>query len=166
MRKFSNVCKLRQIPSEIGKMKKLKKLTLHDMEKLKFLPEEMGELSSLQELMIRWCEIESLPKGLKDLKISVSISLGNLSKLQLNSEDLVLFSNLKRLAIWDCIKVFTPSFTQSFWEMIKSTIEKRLLQHWRRMDQLLMAEKVMSRMRISSRGTKGITREQGSVLFT
>ena len=45
-------CKLMQIPHEIGKMKKLKKLTLYGLNDLKSIPEELAELSNLEELRI------------------------------------------------------------------------------------------------------------------
>ena len=99
-------CKLRQIPREIGKMKKLKKLTLYGLNDLKSIPEEIGELSNLKDLQIVWCGIESLPKRLKDLKMLKSIILRDLYRLQLNGRP----------------------FTQSFWEMIKSTTDLRVLE--------------------------------------
>lgn len=121
-------CKLRQIPTEIGKMKKLKKLRLEGLRDLNSIPEEIGELSNLEELRIVWCGIESLPKRLKELKMLKSISLAGLSNVQLNAEDLVVFSKLKHLRIINCSEVFAPSFTQSFWEMIKSTTDLRVLE--------------------------------------
>jgi hypothetical protein len=120
-------CKLRQIPHDIGKTKNLKKLRLDGLYELKSIPEEIGELSKLEELCMEcggavWRGgVESLPKRLKDLKMLKSISLFEMPKLQLNAEDLVAFLKLKCLKILYCNKAFTPSFTQAFWEMIKST---------------------------------------------
>ena len=68
-----NWCKLRQIPQEMGQVKKLKKLRLHGLDNLKSIPEEIGDLSSLKELEIDSCGVESLPKRLKELKMLKSI---------------------------------------------------------------------------------------------
>ena len=84
------------------------------------IPEEIEELLSLEELRVEYVGIESLPKRLKKLKLK-SISLFSLFNLLLNAEDLVVFSRLKHLSIWNCSNVFTPPFTQSFWEMVKSS---------------------------------------------
>lgn len=122
-----NWCKLRQIPSQIGKMKKLKKLTLYGLYDLKSIPEEIGELSNLEELWMGYGGIESLPKRLKDLKMLKSISLSGLYDLLLSAEDLVLFSKLRHLRISYCCKVYSPPFICFFWEMIKSTTDIRAI---------------------------------------
>jgi hypothetical protein len=133
-------CPLRQIPREIGKMKKLNNLRLQGLLELKSIPEEIGELSSLKELQIGWCGVERLPKRLKELKMLKSISLTDLSNLLLYAEDLVVFSKLKRLTIWNSKKAFTPPFTDAFWEMIKTTTDLRVLElHWNRHNQEIAA---------------------------
>jgi hypothetical protein len=113
--------KLRQIPKEIGNMKKLKKLILYDLGMLNNIPEDIGELSSLEQLWIAECEIERLPNRLRDLKLKW-LSLKYLS-LHLSAEDLIMFSKTKQLTIWNCSKIFTPSF----WEMVKSSSDIRVL---------------------------------------
>jgi hypothetical protein len=56
-----------------------------------------------------------------------------LSHLQLNSDDLIVFSKLKFLTIQLCDKAFDAPFTQAFWEMIKSTTNISVLDlDWRR----------------------------------
>lgn len=134
-----NFCKMRQIPTEIGKMKKLKKLRLRGSADLKSLPEEIGDLSSLEELWIRRCGIESLPKRLKELKVLI-LRFWFLFDLQLKAEDLVVFSKLKHLTIKWCHKVFTPSFTEVFLDMIKSTTDLRVLElDWWKLDEEMVA---------------------------
>jgi hypothetical protein len=120
-------CELNQIPREIETMKKLTKLTLCRLEQLKRIPEEIGELSNLEELRIEWNEIEILPKRLKYLKMLRLISLWGLTELQLNTEDLDVFSKLRHLTIWECCRAFSSS-AQAFWKMIKSTTNLSVLE--------------------------------------
>lgn len=53
----------------------------------------------MEEVRIEYCEIDSLPKRLKELKALKLIRLVRVSDLQLNAEDLIVFSKLKQLKI-------------------------------------------------------------------
>ena len=119
-------CDLRQIPTEIIKMKKLKKLRFNSYE-LKSIPEEIGELSNLENLCFVCCGVGSLPKRLKDLKMLKSIFLVGLNNLHLNAEDLVVFSKLKHLTIRFCNNALSLLLTHLFWEMVKTTTDLRFL---------------------------------------
>lgn len=121
-------CKLRKIPTEIIKMKKLKKLRFNSFgDELKSIPEEIGELSNLENLCFVCCGVGSLPKRLKELKMLKSIFLVGLNNLQLNAEDLVVFSKLKHLTIRFCNNALSLLLTHLFWEMVKTTTDLRSL---------------------------------------
>ncbi len=59
--------RLREIPGEIGLLKKLKKLILFK-NKLEALPAQMGELEDLRELIVNQNELETLPEEIGKLK--------------------------------------------------------------------------------------------------
>lgn len=136
-----NGCGLMRIPSDVGRMKMLKKLRLYELNELRSIAEEVGELSSLEELWIEWSAIESLPKRLNELKMLKSIVLVGLDNVQLNTEDFAVFSKSKQLRTVSCDKAFTPLIEKSFWEMVKSTTAIRLLElNWKWQNQEMVAE--------------------------
>lgn len=109
-------------------MERLQKLTLEGLKELNTIPEALEKLSSLTEFQIENCKIESLPMGLAELSLLKSISLLSLNNLQLHQKDVAVFSKLRHLTIRWCSKVFTPTFAEAFWVMIKSTTSIRSLE--------------------------------------
>ncbi|MFT5800390.1 MAG: Leucine-rich repeat (LRR) protein, partial [Nonlabens sp.] len=69
--------KVEELPSEIAKLKKLKKLTIEWMRQLKTLPKELGELKKLEYLVVKNCE--AYQGGLED----IIAQLPNLKKVEL-----------------------------------------------------------------------------------
>lgn len=59
--------RIRQIPPELGLLKKLKKLILFK-NKIEAIPPEIGELEDLRELIVNQNELETLPEEIGKLK--------------------------------------------------------------------------------------------------
>lgn len=93
---------LTQIPSDIGKMKNLKKLCLDDLSNLVSIPEEIGELSHLTQLHIHACKIAHLPKSIGRLTQLQKMKLTRLSELKSVPEELGDAHTLKELQIEHC----------------------------------------------------------------
>lgn len=98
-------CQLSQIPQEMGKMTKLKKLKLHSLSGCTSIPDEMGQLSNLKDLMLSDLMIESLPQSIAELHQLEKLTLVSLSHLERIPEDVGKLSRLKSLIISNCVVI-------------------------------------------------------------
>lgn len=79
-------------------------LRLNGLNKVKSLPEEIGELSSLKELWIEKCGIQSIPKSIGRLKQLEKMTCRHCNALQSIPEEMGELSSLKELLIDHCSK--------------------------------------------------------------
>lgn len=128
---FYEIKPIEKIPTSIGEMTKLKKLTLSDMEMdMEYLPESIGNLINLSELKLSDIKLKSLPSSIDKLTNLESFflilsgitelpdSIGNLPKLKkislsrnpLNSlpNSLCRLANLQQLDLYDSNVEFLP----------------------------------------------------------
>lgn len=140
--------KIERLPNSIGRMKRLEKLKLMQL-LLESIPEWIGELTSLKKLKISALKVQSLPDSIGDMKHLEKMTLGYLDHLKslpksmkklnqlksfkleyvdncvLDVEDVVVFSQLKRLIICNC--KHSLSFAEPFCKMISMTVELRFV---------------------------------------
>lgn len=92
--------KLREVPQGMmGRMTQLSKLYLYILNDLKSLPEDMALLSSLTELWIDSCGLETIPKEIGPLKGLQMLTLTHLYQLKCISEELGHLTGLKYLCL-------------------------------------------------------------------
>ncbi|BAO75948.1 leucine-rich repeat domain-containing protein [Winogradskyella sp. PG-2] len=91
----ANACKIKELPINIGNLKKLKKLNL-GANRIELIPESIGELSELDYLSLGTNDIFYLPESISNLRELYSISL-ELNRFRAFPREVLKLRNLRYL---------------------------------------------------------------------